>query len=166
MPTSGGGDCLFHAVNNEAKRLQLVDERTRNQANGFWRPAVSNCARQEWVQRLMTRHREGEWQLGRLQTPPDASSYPKFILARSVWGNTFDVALLAWCIESMQGHLEPDARIRLVVFDGREGVHVHHAVGTNGKLCAKTKLAHGAVRESDLCIGISGCHWWSAHPSM
>jgi hypothetical protein len=163
--TTGAGDCLFHAVAEEAKRKKLVDPRARNVANRVLRPAVSNCARQEFVQRLMTDHPEGEWRLGRSQTPREAASYPDFIVAPSVWGNTFDVALLAWVIEDMRSRFQPNARTRLVVFDGRDGVHWHHPVGFHAKLCAKTKLTHGDIEDSDICIGIDGCHWWSAPPS-
>jgi hypothetical protein len=175
--TTGEGDCLYHAVAAEATRVdtdlppkserneatRAKRARKRNMANGFWRPAASDCARQDFVQSLMN-GRDEEWRSGRSQTPRDPASYPDYIRAPSVWGNTFDVALLAWCIEHMQRRLQPDSRSRLVVFS-RDGVHVQHAVGTNGRLCAKTRLLHGEVKGSDICIGIDGCHWWSAPPS-
>jgi hypothetical protein len=164
-PTIGGGDCLFQAITSEAQRVGLLSGKPRNLANTFWRRAAADCARQDFVQRLMTDHPQGEWRFGRSQAAPQAASYPGFILAPGRWAGTFDVALLAWCINNMQSHLRPDVRSRLVVIDGRDGVHVHHPVGTNGKLCQKTKLFRRELRELDVCVAIDGCHWFSCPPS-
>ena len=153
--TQGMGDCLYHAVAAEAVRVGLVRGR-RNMANGVWRREASDCAREPSVRELMHANPNGEWRRdGRSETP---ESYADYIAQHEVWGNTFDVALLALCIARRQSEERP---VRLVVFS-REGAHEHHPVGTDGKLCAKTRRAN--VRDSDMCIGIHGSHWWSAPP--
>jgi len=168
VQTIGQGDCLFHAVAAEARRagLPVGKERARNM-HVFWRRAASDCAKQDFVQSLMKANPQREWRRRAHSHAPTeklAASYPDYIRQQEVWGNTFDVSLLAWCIERQHDIVRPDARSRLVVFDCREGAHVHHAVGTDDVLCPKTRL-QGEVRDSDLCIGIDGCHWWSAPPS-
>jgi hypothetical protein len=154
-PTPGLGDCLFSAVAEEAERVRLVTPRRGGSA--YWRREASERAREPSVQQLMREKPNGEW-VRKRRFPPE--SYADYIAKSEVWGNTFDVALLALCIKRMQG---AESRIRLVVFS-REGVHEHHPVGTGGGLCAKTRIH--CVRDSDMCIGIDGCHWWSAPPTV
>jgi hypothetical protein len=93
----------------------------------FWRRAASDCAKQDFVQSLMKANPQREWrQRAQSHAPTEklAASYPDYIRQQEVWGNTFDVALLAWCIERQHDIVRPDARSRLVVFDCREGAHV------------------------------------------
>ena len=59
----------------------------------------------------MTDHPQGEWRFGRSQDALEAASYPDFILAPARWGSTFDVALLAWCIDDMQNYLQPTSAV-------------------------------------------------------
>jgi hypothetical protein len=158
-PTPGLGDCLFSAVAEEAERVGLVT--LRRGGSAYWRREASERAREPSVLKLMREKPNGEWVraewVRKRRLPPE--SYADYIAKSEVWGNTFDVALLALCIKRMQ-----DAEsIRLVVFS-REGVHEHHPVGTGGGLCAKTRIQ--CVRDSDMCIGIDGCHWWSAPPTV
>jgi hypothetical protein len=159
-PTPGRGDCLFSAVAEEAERVRLVAPRRGGSA--YWRREASERAREPSVQKLMREKPNGEWVraewVQKRRLPPE--SYADYIAKSEVWGNTFDVALLALCIKRMQG---AESRIRLVVFS-REGVHEHHPVGTGGGLCAKTRIH--CVGDSDMCIGIDGCHWWSAPPTV
>jgi hypothetical protein len=84
-PTIGGGDCHFQAITSEALRVGLFSGKTRNLANGFWRRAAADCARRDFVQRLMTDHPQREWRFGRSQAAPEAASYPDFILAPARW---------------------------------------------------------------------------------
>jgi hypothetical protein len=158
-PTPGLGDCLFSAVAEEAERVGLVT--LRRGGSAYWRREASERAREPSVQKLMREKPNGEWVraewVRKRRLPPE--SYAEYIAKSEVWGNTFDVALLALCIKRMQGA----ESIRLVVFS-REGVHEHHPVGTCGGLCAKTRIH--CVRDSDMCIGIDGCHWWSAPPTV
>ena len=153
--TTGQGDCLYHAVAAEAVRIGL-GPRARNLANGFWRSAASECARETSVQKLMEENPNREWRRSAKSETP--ASYPDYIAQPGVWGSTFDVALLARCIDRMPHEERPS----VVVFS-REGAHVHHPVGTDGALCAKTRKTH--VSDWDMCIGIDGCHWWSTPPT-
>jgi hypothetical protein len=162
-PTPGLGDCLFSAVAEEAERVRLPAPRRGGSA--YWRREASERAREPSVLKLMREKPNGEWVRAewvrkKRRLPPE--SYADYIAKSEVWGNTFDVALLALCIKRMQMQ-EAESRIRLVVFS-REGVHEHHPVGTGGGLCAKTRI--NCVRDSDMCIGIDGFHWWSAPPTV
>jgi hypothetical protein len=119
-PTIGGGDCLFQAVTSEARRVGLLIGKPRNLANSFWRRAAADCARQDFVQRLMTDHPQGEWRFGRSQAAPQTASYPDFILSPGQWAGTRTDS--DWMVRALGVRAFPSASV------AREGIFFWKAV--------------------------------------
>ena len=101
--TLGAGNCLFNSVNSEAVRCFFLKGRgsPRNM-----RRAVAALAATPVMQAVMTDDLTHSWQRYNNDVqgyvPRQPNLYPDYIREDGVWGNRFDVALLAAHLEDLK----------------------------------------------------------------
>ena len=136
--TLGGGNCLFWAFLSASlpppgckptkATMMSLRERIANHASNVSLQAVMAKARGLWQRSSTCRGSSAN------NRPKQPADYPKFIKTDGEWGNQFDMALLAWELDSQQalaGVTTPDRR--LISVDLRPGL-VNTEGGTDHRM--------------------------------